>query len=270
MRRIGQGRTAEIYEYPSNQIMKLYHADFSTEAVQNEFRITEAVFQKGLPVPQARLYMDDESRKGIIFERIEGNTMLSLMIQEPVLIEELSRQMAVCHHSLHAQQDDEGALPTQKQILTGAIRNTSLLSEEDKVQVINYMSSLPERKQICHGDFHPDNVMLNEMRDQYWVIDWMTGMSGDPAGDVARSWVILMSGTLPEDTDPAVHKGFELARNVMLDHYIQHYIQISGISRQELDAWILPVAAARLDERLPAVEADQLIKLVQDRIRLLK
>lgn len=270
MRRIGQGRTAEIYEYPSNQIMKLYHSGFPDEAVQNEFRITEALFEKGLPVPQARLFVDDMMRKGIIFERIEGSTMLSLMIQEPLLVEELSRQMAICHHSLHAQDDDEGALPTQKQILNGAIRNTSLLSEEDKALVITYLSTLPERKQICHGDFHPDNVMLNETRDQHWVIDWMTGMSGDPAGDVARSWVILMSGTLPEDADPAVHRGFELARNVMLNHYIQQYIQISGISRQELDAWILPVAAARLDERLPAVEVDQLLKLVQDRIRLLK
>jgi len=26
----------------------------------------------------------------------------------------------------------------------------------------------------------------------------------DPAGDVARSWVILMSGTLPEDTEPVI------------------------------------------------------------------
>jgi uncharacterized protein (TIGR02172 family) len=250
--------------------MKLYHSGFPDEAVQNEFRITEALFEKGLPVPQARLFVDDMMRKGIIFERIEGSTMLSLMIQEPLLVEELSRQMAICHHSLHAQDDDEGALPTQKQILNGAIRNTSLLSEEDKALVITYLSTLPERKQICHGDFHPDNVMLNETRDQHWVIDWMTGMSGDPAGDVARSWVILMSGTLPEDADPAVHRGFELARNVMLNHYIQQYIQISGISRQELDAWILPVAAARLDERLPAVEVDQLLKLVQDRIRLLK
>ncbi|WP_405156491.1 phosphotransferase family protein [Paenibacillus sp. FSL K6-0108] len=270
MRRIGQGRTAEIFEYTSNQIMKLYHADFPAEAVQNEFRITDAVFRKGLPVPQARLFKDDESRKGIIFERIEGNTMLSLMIQEPVLIKELSCQMAVCHHSLHAQNDEEGVLPAQKQILTGAIRNTSLLSEEEKIQIITYLSTLPDRKQICHGDFHPDNVMVNETRDQYWVIDWMTGMSGDPAGDVARSWVILMSATLPEDTAPAILKGFEGVRNLLLDDYIRHYLQISGISRQEMDAWILPVAAARLNESLPGVEADQLIKLVHDRIRLLK
>ncbi|PKQ90267.1 hypothetical protein CXK86_14320 [Paenibacillus sp. BGI2013] len=46
--------------------------------------------------------------------------------------------------------------------------------------------------------------MLSEAGDQYWVIDWMTGMSGDPAGDVARSWVILMSATLPEDKEPVI------------------------------------------------------------------
>ncbi|WP_339300915.1 aminoglycoside phosphotransferase family protein [Paenibacillus sp. FSL R5-0623] len=270
MERIGQGRTAEIYAYSNEHIMKLYRMDFPHEAVQNEFRISELAYKKGLPVPQAvSLIEHTTSRAGIVFERIQGITLLSLIIQQPELLEQLAFKMADCHYRLHCERDDEGTLPSQKQILSGAIHNIQLLSEDDQAQVLSYLTILPDQQQICHGDFHPDNVMLSEAGDQYWVIDWMTGMSGDPAGDVARSWVILMSATLPEDTDPAIRMGFEKARESLVEFYIHHYMQLSGITREAIESWMLPVAAARLDEDLPAQEVEQLLKFVQERIRLL-
>ncbi|MGN7412488.1 phosphotransferase family protein [Paenibacillus sp. SAF-068] len=270
MERIGQGRTAEIYAYSNEHIMKLYRIDFPLEAVQNEFRISELAFRKGLPVPQAISLIEHTTpRAGIVFERLHGVTLLSLIIQQPQLLEQLAFKMADCHYRLHCERDDEGTLPSQKQILSGAIHNVRLLSEGDQARILSYLTTLPDQQQICHGDFHPDNVMLSEVGDQYWVIDWMTGMAGDPAGDVARSWVILMSSTLPEGTDPAVRMGFETARELLVEYYIQHYMHLSGITREAIESWMLPVAAARLDEDLPAQEVEQLLKLVQERIRLL-
>lgn len=49
MERIGQGRTAEIYTYSNEHIMKLYRMDFPLEAVQNEFRISELAYKKDSP-----------------------------------------------------------------------------------------------------------------------------------------------------------------------------------------------------------------------------
>ncbi|MGF9695768.1 MULTISPECIES: aminoglycoside phosphotransferase family protein [Paenibacillus] len=269
MKLIGQGRTADIYAYPSNQIMKLYKSDFSFEAVQNEFRITQILYDKGLPVPQARVIIDEANRQGIVFERIEGHTMFSMMFGQPLRLQELVHQLAVCHVELHSQSDDQGVLPSQKQILSGAIRRTQLLSEEDKTRILVYLSSLPERTQICHGDYHPDNVMVNEMKDSCYVIDWMTGMSGDPAGDVARSWVILKSASLPEDADPEIRLGFERSRDTIVDGYTNHYMHLTGLTWKEIESWILPVAAARLEECLPGNEAEEVLKFVQEQLNQL-
>ncbi|MEK4526286.1 MULTISPECIES: phosphotransferase [Paenibacillus] len=117
---------------------------------------------------------------------------------------------------------------------------------------------------MCHGDFHPDNVMLSEGGDPYRVIDWMTGMAGDPAGDMAQSWVILMSRTLPEDTEPAIRMGFETARESLVEYYIHHFMQLSGITREAIESWMLPVAAARLDEDLPAQEGESCSSLFRN------
>jgi hypothetical protein len=94
-------------------------------------------------------------------------------------------------------------------------------------------------------------------------------MAGDPAGDVARTWVILKSGKLPDDAEPAILEGFERARSLMVEHYIEHYTALSGITREQIESWVLPAAAARLDESLPDAEAEELLQYVRDRLRQL-
>lgn len=204
MKLIGQGRTAEIYHYADDLILKLYRTGFSGEAVQNEYRMSQWVYEKGLPVPRAVKQMHHATRTGILFERFEGTTLLSLMIQQPELLEHLSYIMAATHYKVHMVQDEGNLLPSQKKILEHAMLRVSLFSDLEHERLIHYLSVLPEQRAICHGDYHPDNVMLSKDGEQHCVIDWMTGMAGDPAGDVARTWVILKSGKSPDDAEPAI------------------------------------------------------------------
>lgn len=266
MRLIGQGRTADIYEYSPGEIMKLYHADFPEAVVRHEFRISEMVGSKGLHIPEARLLHKEGNRLGIVFERIEGQTLLALLLGQILSAEETGRMMAECHYGLHMQKDEERALPGQKHILEQAMMRVPMLGESEKQNVLAYLRALPEHNQICHGDFHPDNVMLERVGGRCRVIDWMTGMSGDPAGDVARTWVILKSASLPEQAAAELHQTFETARSLLLDGYIEHYLHLSGMTWEQLEAWILPVAAARLDENLPEGEARHVLCFVRERL----
>ncbi|WP_434751486.1 phosphotransferase family protein [Paenibacillus amylolyticus] len=268
MKLMGQGRTSEIYHYTDGLILKLYRTGFSGEAVQNEYHISQLVYDKGLPVPRAVKQMDHATRTGIVFERFEGTTLLSLMIQQPELLEQLSSTMAEIQYKLHQVHDEGNTMPFQKKILEHAIQRVSSFSAIEQKGLLEYLFALPEQRALCHGDYHPDNVMLGKDEGQHCVIDWMTGMTGDPAGDVARTWVILMSGKLPDDAEPAIREGFEQARSLILQRYIEHYIALSGITREQIEAWMLPVAAARLDESLPPSEAEYLLQFVRDRLRL--
>lgn len=269
MELMAQGRTAEIYHYANGLIFKLYRTGFSAEAVRNEFRITQRVYEKGVPVPRPVKRLDYATRTGIVFERFEGTTLLLLIMRQPEMLETLSANMAAYHAKLHTVQDESNTLPSQKEILKNAILRVSSLSEVERARLIHYLSELPEHRVICHGDYHPDNVMLSKDGRQHCVIDWMTGMAGDPAGDVARTWVILKCGKLPDDTGDSVREGFEQARSYILQHYIAHYIEFSGITDEQIDVWKLPVAAARLDEGLSASETEHLLQFVRDRLRTL-
>ena len=47
---IGFGRTAEIYAWQEDQVLKLFYDWFGLENIEKEARITQAVHDSGLPV----------------------------------------------------------------------------------------------------------------------------------------------------------------------------------------------------------------------------
>jgi len=54
----------------------------------------------------------------------------------------------------------------------------------------------------------------------------------------------------------------------MVRLYLKRYFRISPYPRNELDAWLLPVAAGRLSEEIPH-ETDPLIKFVKKQLQQL-
>ncbi|MEK5640576.1 MULTISPECIES: phosphotransferase [Paenibacillus] len=114
---------------------------------------------------------------------------------------------------------------------------------------------------MCHGDFHPDNIILGEKE---WVIDWMTGMRGNPAGDVARTLVLLQMGTMPDGTPDEAVKKFARMREELVKEYTRQYFGGGSLSQTDVDAWRLPVAAARLTEWIPEAEKANLLALVRE------
>jgi len=69
------------------------------------------------------------------------------------------------------------------------------MNNDDKTFLYKYIKKLPEGNNLCHGDFHPENVLFEN--DEYYVIDWMTGMQGNIAADVARTEMIIQNAGIP-------------------------------------------------------------------------
>lgn len=262
MNHIGQGRTADIFEYKEDKIIKLYKKDFPEDAINQEFLISNFAYSLGINTPQPfeLTYLDD--RHGIVFQRISGFTLLKIMTKRPWSINKYSRTLATLHSELHTH-EAAGVLRKQKIVLSGNIKGTPLLTEEEKEKIIKYLENLPDDNKLCHGDFHPDNVLLD---DDNWIVDWMTGMSGNPSGDVARSVILFSLGTMPDGTPNIIKTIVNFLRNRMKTEYIKEYLNITGKDYSEIDKWVLPVAAARLVEWIPKDEQDKLVILIKDRL----
>ncbi|MVO99538.1 phosphotransferase [Paenibacillus lutrae] len=263
MKRIGQGRTADIFEYKEDQILKLYNKEFSEDAIRQEFEISSAAYSLGIQTPRPFQLTEAENRRGILFERIPGSTLLHNMTKKPWLMPKHSGTLAALHAELHTH-DAPGLLRQQKSLLSHSIKSTLLLTEKEKNKILAHLDELPDGNKLCHGDFHPDNVMMNQSPI---IIDWMNGMSGNPAGDAARTIILITCGTMPEGTPIVLTVLINALRKWMKTAYMKEYLRLTGLNYTDIDKWILPVAAARLMEESPKAEQDKLVGLIRDRLR---
>lgn len=262
---IGQGRTAEIFEYGENKILKLYRSYMPKVAIENEYKVSLEVYKLGIPVPKVYEFIEEDGRYGIVYERVNGSTIMKLMATKPWNVAKEARRLAELHKSI--QKPTEAQIPQYKTRLKSDIGRVKLLSEDEKEKIYKYMDSLPEGNVLCHGDFHPDNVIV--AKEKSVVIDWMTGTKGDALADVARTSVIFKFSAIPEEKS-FLEKGIiNYIRNKFYEEYMKHYLSITGTNIAEIERWKLPIAAGRINEGGSENEKRILLEFVQKKLNAL-
>jgi uncharacterized protein (TIGR02172 family) len=242
---IGVGRTAEVFVWGEDRVLKLYQDWMPAGAIEREFALTRLAYATGLPVPAAEEMVEVEGRLGIVFERIRGTSMLKAFEDQPWKLISISRLLAELHARMHA-----CVLPldttSQRQQIEQGLTWANTLSDSEKETNLGILTRLPEGNVLCHGDYHPDNIILSDHGPV--IIDWMTGRRGHPLGDVARTALLLQTGGLPPKLSPAMRLLINISRRWIHSVYLNRYLQLHPASRNEIDAWQLPLLAARLFE----------------------
>ena len=258
---IGQGRTAQIYRLENDRVLKLFRPDLSHKSVEREYIIGKLVTKAGVPAPQIYEMVQVDGRQGIVYQYVQGQTMLERIATKPLGVMTEGRRLAGIHHQIHQCRVD---LVNQKDTLAAFIHKAHALDSHQRGKVLDCLCSLPGGNALCHGDFHPDNIMLSSQGA--FVIDWQNATSGNPAADVARSSLLLRNGAPPPGTTRLEAGLLNILRWWFYGAYIREYYRSSNLTPQLVDPWILPVAAARLAEDLPPVEKQVLLRIVQRRL----
>ncbi|MDQ0195189.1 phosphotransferase family protein [Paenibacillus wynnii] len=262
---IGEGRTAEILQHTNQTIVKLYRENIPEQNILREFKISQFVYTQGIRSPKPFELISIDDRKGIVFEQIQGPSLLKMISKNPWRVSQYAKMMAELHYSLH-KLDATEEIGHQKEMLSRCIKEAPMLDIGEKSAILSYLENLPENHKLCHGDFHPDNVLLDQ---EAWIIDWMTGLAGDPNGDAARSVIMFSIGAIPQQAPLPVKLMIGFIRKRLTKGYIREYLRLSGQSYADIDQWVLPVAAARLVEWLPHTEKEQLLTEIRKRLKTL-
>lgn len=259
LKQVGQGRTATILAQGTGAVIKLFKEGFSAEAVEKEFQISRHAHALGIATPRPGEITHCGKRLAIVFQRVPGKTMLADLASRPWRVRKHAINLAGLHRQIHMQKAGAG-FPRQLEVLAGFIQRAPLLSPVEKRYILGCLEGLPPGDRLCHGDFHPDNILLGE---KPWVIDWQNGAGGNPAGDVARTLVLLTTGALPRSILPSAAFAISYLRRQMKNAYFRHYCREMTIGHNQVGQWLLPVAAARLAEQVSREEQQALIKLIR-------
>ncbi|NPV07003.1 MAG: phosphotransferase [Anaerolineae bacterium] len=255
---IGFGRTAEIREWGDGRVVKLFHPGFPQAAIEREASAAALAHSLGVPTPALFQTVEVDGRLGIVFQRVSGTTMLQDLARRPWML--LSHAYGLARLQAHLHQMEGSGLPDLRERLARRIERSSVLTPAEKAAIVRRLGDLPDGDALCHGDLHPDNVVLT--RSGPVLIDWMNAACGHPAADAARTAITLRLSLPPEGQMSA---WVALGRCLFYRLYLRHYLRIGPASACQLLAWELPVAADRACEGLPRKEVQALYALVASR-----
>jgi len=226
---LAEGRTAEVFAWGDGRVVKLDRPEWNGLSTF-EASVLAIVADAGVPVPRPYETVTVDDRAGVVLERIDGPSLADV-IDSSADVAPLAAEFNALHCSLNER--EVAGLPDLVSGLPGGIGASGLPSALLD-ELVALLADLDDgRRKLCHFDLHPGNVIVAP--DRWVVIDWLTGSSGPPDADFARTLLL----------DPPHSR---TARGRFMEIVEREGMKARGIDRPRLDAWIRIGAAARLAE----------------------
>ncbi|XDD47180.1 aminoglycoside phosphotransferase family protein [Leptospira sp. WS39.C2] len=238
------GRSADLYDLPNNQVLKLFFPSANPKEIEAEYENTLEVSR--LQVTKMHCYgkVKVGERLGIVFDRLDGISLTKLPDKNPIELFRIANTLANLHFKMH--QTKSQKLRDIKQILNDCLEAKPLefLSKDEKKIISEYIKNLPEGDSVLHLDFHPENVIVKGKEPI--VIDWMTAAKGNPCADVSFTQLLFTDGELWPGTPKLKILFYTLIRKFILSGYLKSYKHLSGLTNADLNRWRLSSLLLRL------------------------
>lgn len=241
---IASGRTADVFAVGDDQVLKLLKPGFDSGILAVEFVKTAAVHTVSGLAPDVLGFVEVGGRPGVLFERVFGASMLDSMM----FSQEDAVDQAVAFAHLHAEILNVSAikdLPGVKEYMADKIDRADLPLAH-RTSAKDHMMGLSDGEATLHGDYHPGNILVTP--DGARVIDWGEASRGDAAADIARTKVLLTPESAAGAGVVAEPGSTAASISEFADAYMKRCLQATNTTIEAIDAWRLPIVAARLSE----------------------
>lgn len=236
---LGAGKGAEVFE-AGDDVIKLYRAGIGPEQARHEAGILDALRSTALVVPRSLGVVQASGRWGLRMTRMPGRPLGEAII-EGADLPDLVATVARMHREVHGQR--VAGLQSLRARLLDRIERVSPLTGAERARLRHRLAALPDGDALCHGDFHPFNIIAEGER--LAIIDWLDATSGPAAADVGRTYLLVLHNV-----------------PVLAEPYLAARLHGADFDREAVEAWLPVLAGARLAENVPE-EAARLLALVR-------
>lgn len=238
---VAVGRTSDVYEFGSDDVIKVSRPHVPDEWARLEADFTVAIGALDIPAPKVVDVVDVDGRTAIVFRRVHGQTMWQRMLDEPSRIDDLVALLAETHRRILAAGPPDGVEGLVDRV-GRKIEAVEQVTSDERREALATLRELPKGAALLHGDLHPGNVLMSD--DGPVVIDWFDASIGHPIADVVRSSLLMRplgdrgdSPHLPDgdvDTLLRVHDAYVGAMSDVVDapaHQLRRWEAVIAISR---------------------------------------
>lgn len=237
---MAQGGQAQIYHYGESKVLRVLRKPDDAALLDNEIRVMRALKNR-VDVPDVYESMIIEGKPAVVVEKINGFSMLDYIKRRPFKLSEQAALLANLHANMPDNIDisDLGMSKVRSRYLIGLAD----LSDEDKAFVFKVLDELPEGTALCHGDFHPGNIMKSG--DKNYIIDWFGAYKGDLVSDVAHTYLLLKNVPKFSGINGIQYRIMKASGTLIARTYLKAFHNIRPFDWAVLSKWLLIKAAER-------------------------
>ena len=208
---------------------KLFDKSFSRTQIFYEAMLQTKAEEQGIRVPKIYGVERIDDRLAILSEYIEGQTVQELMEENPAKKDYYLNIMLDTQLNINSRV--VGDIIKLKQKISREIKKLPFIDDIKRYELETRLASMPKHSKLCHGNFGPENVVIDGM-DNVVVLDWVASSRGNAGADVAKTYLKLT-----------------LISTELAERYITLFCQKSGCDRQYVYEWLPLIAACGLGEK---------------------
>ncbi|MDE7379578.1 MAG: phosphotransferase [Clostridia bacterium] len=218
--------------------VKVFGETYTKSGILNEALNQARVEETDLNIPKVKAIEVVDGKWSIVMDYIEGVTLSELMRKHPEKEDEYLELFVDLQRTVLSKRVP--MLNKLKDKMNGRISEAKL-DATTRYDLHTRLDSLPKHYNLCHGDFHPSNVIITPDGTPY-VIDWAHATQGNASADVARTYLIF----------------YLEGKEELAEKYLKLYCAKSDTAKQYVQKWIPIVAASRLTKAKP--EEDEFLR----------
>lgn len=190
---IGRGNTACVYEWEEGKVLKLFNQGYPDEAIEKEYHNALVISDFDFEKPKVYEIISYEDKKGIVYDRVEGESLLDWVMKTGD-VQKCALYMSTLHKAIV--KNKISTVPNYKDFLKSNITNASLTIDKQN-KMLQRINRLADGNALCHGDFHPGNILL--LGERAYIIDFMNVCYGNFLYDVARTVYLVEYSPVPSN-----------------------------------------------------------------------
>ena len=208
-----------------DRVVKVFNSEYSKADVLNEALNQARIEETGLNIPKILEVTMVGGNWAIVSEFISGKTLAELMQENPDKKSEYIELLVDIQMEIHSK--TAPLLTKLKDKMNRKISQTGI-DATTRYDLHTRLEGMPKHNKVCHGDFNPSNVIINDDGVAY-ILDWSHATQGNASADVARTYLLFW---LAGDTE-----GAEL--------YLDTFCKKSDTAKQYVQKWMPIVAASQ-------------------------
>ncbi len=224
-----------------------------------EARYAVAAHEAGIPTPMVLDVVEVDGRASIVFERVDGLSMLDRLAARQADAERLALDMAELQREMH-RTVAPADLPELRARVAGKIATADAIGADERTEAGELLRALPGGSSVCHGDMHPGNILIGERG--LMVIDWFDAASGPPIADIVRSSLLVRP--IRDSVSPPYLPGAN-AEVLRRFHRTHARRLLAGTEAADALRWESVLAVSRLSEPVGADVSEDMMAVWRGR-----